>query len=223
MPALSRWCLRAALAYLVCGMAMGSSSYSLEVGAGAGQTVVAALAESDLSGRRVANVVSWFIVAQLALGPWRSRGEVRPVELARAMGVSRWTEWRTRLDAARAGLVREWTLPDPEARGYSRGAVRVLELAFARTREVPQRVAANREEKASRAECRREALRRAKEASRVVTPATAAEALTITSAPVRREELTSPAAGQLWEMLHRLQPAPEPGGPALLRSHPPPG
>lgn len=57
----------------------------------------------------------------------------------------------------------------------------------------------------------------------MVTPATAAEASTITSAPVRREELTSPAAGQLWEMLHRLQPAPEPGGPALLRSHPPPG
>ena len=75
--------------------------------AAVGQTVLAALAESGLSGRRVANVVSWFIVAQLALGPWRSRGEVRPAELARAMGVSRWTEWRTRLDAARAGLVRE--------------------------------------------------------------------------------------------------------------------
>lgn len=151
MPALSRWCLRAALAYLVCGMAMGSSSYSLEVGAGAGQTVLAALAESGLSGRRVANVVSWFIVAQLALGPWRGRGEVRPAELARAMGVSRWTEWRTRLDAARAGLVREWTLPDPEARGYGRGAVRVLELAFARTREVTQRVAGEGEPRRSAA------------------------------------------------------------------------
>jgi hypothetical protein len=43
------------------------------------------------------------------------------------MGVSRWTEWRTRLDAARAGLVRDWTLPDAEARGYGRGAVRVPE------------------------------------------------------------------------------------------------
>ncbi len=134
--------------------------------AAVGQTVLAALAESGLSGRRVANVVSWFIVAQLALGPWRDRGEVRPAELARAMGVSRWTEWRTRLDAARAGLVRDWTLPDPEARGYGRGAVRVLELAFVRTRQVTQRVAANREEKASRAERRREARRRAKEASR---------------------------------------------------------
>ena len=154
-------------------------------------------------------------MAQLALGPWRSRGEVRPAELARAMGVSRWTEWRTRLDAARAGLVRDWTLPDPEARGYGRGAVRVLELAFVRTREVTQRVAANREEKASRAERRRQARRRAKEASRAVTPATAAEAPATPSAPVRREELTSPAAGRLWEMLHRLQPAPESGGPAL--------
>ena len=191
--------------------------------AAVGQTVLAALAESGLSGRRVANVVSWFIVAQLALGPWRSRGEVRPAELARAMGVSRWTEWRTRLDAARAGLVRDWTLPDPEARGYGRGAVRVLDLAFVRTREVTKRVAANREEKASRAERRREARRRAKEASRAVTPATAAEPPAIPSAPVRREELTSPAAGRLWEMLHRLQPAPEPDGPALPRSHPPPG
>ena len=191
--------------------------------AAVGQTVLAALAESGLSGRRVANVVSWFIVAQLALGPWRSRGEVRPAELARAMGVSRWTEWRTRLDAARAGLVRDWALPEPEARGYGRGAVRVLDLAFVRTREVTKRVAANREEKASRAERRREARRRAKEESRAVTPATPSSRRRFTSAPVRREELTSPAAGRLWEMLHRLQPAPEPDVPALLRSHPPPG
>ena len=95
-----------------------------------GTSVIAALADSGLSGRRIANVVSWYVVAQLALGPWRNRGDVRPAELARAMGVSRWTEWRTRLDAVRAGLVRDWTLPDPEARGYGRGAVRVLELAF---------------------------------------------------------------------------------------------
>ena len=191
--------------------------------AAVGQMVLAALAESGLSGRRVANAVSWFVVAQLALGPWRSRGEVRPAELARAMGVSRWTEWRTRLDAARAGLVRDWTLPDPEARGYGRGAVRVLELAFVRTREVTQRVAANREERASRAERRRQARRRAKEASRPQTPASAAQAPVTPSAPVRREELTSPAAGRLWQMLHRVQPAPEPGVPALPPSHPPPG
>ena len=125
--------------------------------AAVGQTVLAALAESGLNGRRVASVVSWFIVAQLALGPWRDRGEVRPAELARAMGVSRWTEWRTRHDAARAGLIRDWTLPEPEARGYGRGAVRVLDLAFVRTRQVTQRVAANREERASRAERRRDA------------------------------------------------------------------
>ena len=191
--------------------------------AAVGQTVLAALAESGLSGRRVANVVSWFIVAQLALGPWRNRGEVRPAELARAMGVSRWTEWRTRLDAARAGLIRDWTLPEPEARGYGRGAVRVLDLAFVRTRQVTQRVAANREEKASRAERRREARKRAKDESWVVTQATAAEPTAIPSAPVSPEELTSPAAGRLWEMIRRFQPAPESDGPALPRSHPPPG
>jgi hypothetical protein len=60
------------------------------------------------------------------------------------MGVSRWTEWRTRLDTARAGLVRDRTLPNPKARGYGRCAVRVPELAFVRTCEVIQRVAANR-------------------------------------------------------------------------------
>jgi hypothetical protein len=139
------------------------------------------------------------------------------------MGVSRWTEWRTRLDAARAGLVRDWTLPDPEARGYGRGAVRLLELAFVRTREVTKRVAANREERASRAERRREARRRMKEASLVVTPRASAEVPAAPSTPVRREDLTSPAAGRLWEMLHRLQPSPAPDGPALPRPHPPPG
>jgi hypothetical protein len=59
------------------------------------------------------------------------------------MGVSRWTEWRTRLDAAHAGLVRDWTLPDPEA---------------AATAAAPCASG--------------EARRRAEEASRVVTPAT---------------------------------------------------
>jgi hypothetical protein len=160
--------------------------------------------------------VSWFVVAQLALGPWRSRGEVRPAELARAMGVSRWTEWRTRLDAARAGLIRDWTLPEPEARGYGRGAVRVLELAFVRTRQVTQRVAANREEKASRAERRREARRRAKEESPAAAPIAPI-------APLAADELTSPVAGRLWDLIRRVQPAPEPAILALPRSHPPPG
>jgi hypothetical protein len=191
--------------------------------AAVGQTVLAALGESGLSGRRVANVVSWFIVAQLALGPWRDRGEVRPAELARAMGVSRWTEWRTRLDAVRVGLVRDWTLPDPEARGYGRGAVRVLDLAFVRTREVTKRVVANRDERASRAERRREVRRRAKEASRAVTSPPVARPPAPASSPVRREELTSPNAGRLWEMLRRLQPAAEPDSSSPPHPHPPPG
>lgn len=194
--------------------------------AAVGQTVLAALAESGLSGRRVANVVSWFIVAQLALGPWRSRGEVRPAELARAMGVSRWTEWRTRLDAAGAGLIRNWTLPEPEARGYGRGAVRVLDLAFVRTREVTQLVAANRQEKVSRAERRREARNRAKAEGGVILQATGAEPapMPMPTAPVRREDLTSPAAGRLWEMVRRLQPAPASATPPPpSSSHPPPG
>lgn len=190
--------------------------------AAVGQTVLAVLAESGLSGRRIANVMSWFIVAQLTLGPWRDRGEVRPAELARAMGVSRWTEWRTRLDAVRVGLIRDWTLPDPEARGYGRGAVRVLDLAFVRTREVTKRVVANREEKASRAERRREERRQGKEASRAVMQPAPAEGPTRPSTPVRREDLTSPVADRLWEMVHRLQPAADPPDPTRPRSHPPP-
>jgi hypothetical protein len=192
--------------------------------AAVGQAVLAARADAGLSGHRIANVVSWFTVAQIALGPWRNRGEVRPAELARAMGVSRWTEWRTRRDAARAGLVRDWTLPDPEARGYGPGAMRVLELAYVRTREVTKRVAANREEKASRAERRREARRQAKNAGRAERPtAAAAELPTRPSAQVRREDLTSPAAGRLWEMLRRVQSVPVSDGPALAHAHPPPG
>lgn len=190
--------------------------------AAVGQTALAALAESSLSGRRVANVVSWFIVAQLALGPWRSRGEVRPAELARAMGVSRWTEWRTRLDAARAGLLRDWTLPDPEARGYGRGAVRILELAFVRTREVTKRVVANREEKASRAERRREARRKAKEADLVATSAPPAATDRGPTVEIRREDLTSPVASRLWELLDRVQPLAAGRAAARPRAHPPP-
>ncbi|HMN99285.1 MAG TPA: hypothetical protein PKD59_07720 [Miltoncostaeaceae bacterium] len=190
--------------------------------AAVGQTVLAALADSGLSGRRVANVVSWFIVAQLALGPWRNRGEVRPAELARAMGVSRWTEWRTRLDAARAGLVRDWTLPDPEARGYGRGAVRVLELAFVRTREVTKRVAANRQEKATRAERRREARRKAIVADLAGTSVPPVPPSSDHMVEIRREDLTSPAASRLWELLDRVQPRVEMKGAAPPHAHPPP-
>ena len=191
--------------------------------AAVGTSVLAALTDSGLSGRRVANVVSWYVVAQLALGPWRSRGEVRPAELARAMGVSRWTEWRTRLDAVRAGLVRDWTLPDPEARGYGRGAVRVLELAFVRTREVSKRVVANREERASRAERRRAERRRAKEATRTTTPVPAREETAAPPSPaVTRHELTSPAAARLWEVLQRVRPPTGRSAPAADRSPQPP-
>ena len=182
--------------------------------AAVGNSVLAALAESGLSGRRIANVVSWYVVAQLALGPWRSRGEVRPAQLARAMGVSRWTEWRTRLDAVRVGLVRDWTLPDPEARGYGRGAVRVLELAFVRTREVTKRVVANREDRASRAERRREARRQAKEATRSATSGPPRIEMPPPSSPaVTRQELTSPAAARLWEVLQRVRPKSTTGAP----------
>ena len=135
-----------------------------------------------------------------------------------------WTEWRTRRDAARAGLVRDWALPDPEARGYGRGAMRVLELAYVRTREVTKRVAAAREEKASRAERRREARRQAKDVRREAPPAAApAQSPTSRNARVAREDLTSPAAGRLWEMLRRVQSAPVSDGPALARARPPPG
>lgn len=191
--------------------------------AAVGQTALAVLAESGLSGRRVANLVSWFTVAQLALGPWRSRGEVRPAELARAMRVSRWTEWRTRLDAVRVGLVREWTLPDPEARGYGRGAVRVLELAFVRTREVTKRVAENREEKESRAERRREMRRQLKDASRITTSSASPKAAVPPPDPIlSREDLISPAAGRLWEMLRRVSPAGGSGDSAGPPRDPPP-
>ncbi len=181
--------------------------------AAVGSSVLTALADSGLSGRRVANVVSWYVVAQLALGPWRNRGEVRPAELARAMGVSRWTEWRTRLDAVRAGLVRDWTLPDPEARGYGRGAVRVLELAFVRTREVTKRVVANRDERASRAERRRAERQRAKETARTPRPLPPQDETMAPSPAVTREELTSPAAARLWEMLQRVRPPTARGAP----------
>ncbi len=119
--------------------------------------------------------------------------------------------------------MRDWTLPDPEARGYGRGAVRVLELAFVRTREVTRRVAANREEKASRAERRRDA-----QAGKGSDPTgdaggRPAESPVAPSAPVRREELISPAAERLWGMLHRIHATAARDSPPPPRSHPPPG
>jgi hypothetical protein len=180
--------------------------------AAVGGAVLAALAESGLSARRAANVLSWFVVAQLALGPWRSRGEVRPAALAARMGVSRWTEWRARRDATSAGVIRDWSLPDPEARGYGRGAVRVVELAFVRTRAVTQKVAAIKEERVSRAERRRAERARARAARQLTTIAdpptrsvseeSVGDAL---AAPLSPGELTSPVAGHLWAMLQRVQ------------------
>lgn len=180
--------------------------------AAVGGALLAALAESGLSARRCANVLSWFVVAQLALGPWRSRGEVRPAELARRMGVSRWTEWRARRDAVVAGVIRDWTLPDPGARGYGRGAVRVVELAFVRTRAVTRKVAEFKEERAaSRAERRRAERTRVKalhEPSTRPTPSADGGGDTASEVPVRplaRDDLRSPAAGQLWTMLQRVR------------------
>ncbi len=180
--------------------------------AAVGGALLAALAESGLSARRAANVLSWFVVAQLALGPWRSRGEVRPAALAARMGVSRWTEWRARRDAVTAGVIREWTLPDPEARGYGRGAVRVVELAYVRTRAVTQKVLAMKDERASRAERRRADRARIKvaaQADRVASPAptisSARRGDEVVAAPLRQGDLTGPAAAQLWSMLQRVE------------------
>ncbi len=185
-----------------------------------GGALIAALAESGLSGRRAANVLSWFVVAQLALGPWRSRGEVRPAALAARMGVSRWTEWRARRDAVSAGVIRDWTLPDPEARGYGRGAVRVVELAYVRTRAVTQKVAAMKDERASRADRRRAEraqLKAAGQADRVASPAptisSAQYADEAVTAPLEQADLTGPAAKQLWSMLQRVQARASSAGP----------
>ena len=46
-----------------------------------GQAVLAALADRPQRPQEPRMLVSRFTVAQLALGPWRSRGEVRPAEL----------------------------------------------------------------------------------------------------------------------------------------------
>jgi len=191
--------------------------------AAVGGALLAALAESGLSARRASNVLSWFVVAQLALGPWRSRGEVRPAALAARMGVSRWTEWRTRHDAVSAGVIRDWSLPDPEARGYGRGAVRVVDIAFVRTRAVTQKIAAMKEEKASRAERRREARRRAKKHVVAPPPPSVAAAEPAPSSPLNAGELTSPIAGRLWELLRRVQPGLVPDDPTVSRAHSPPG
>ena len=199
-----------------------------------GGSVLAALAGSGLSPRRVANVISWFVVAQLALGPWRSRGEVRPAGLAQRMGVSRWTEWRARRDAALAGVVRDWSLPEPEARGYGRGAVRVVELAFVRTRAVTQKVAAQKEERASRAERRRGERARLK-AERAappntapanvspINPSEAEHAVSPVVEPVTFAEMTSPAAARLWPLIERIQARHRIERQGVPRAHPPPG
>lgn len=220
---------------------MTEAAYAVEVEALAnerfaavGGSVLAALVESGLSPRRVANVISWFIVAQLALGPWRSRGEVRPIVLAQRMGVSRWTEWRVRRDAVTAGVVRDWSLPDPEARGYGRGAVRVVELAFVRTRAVTQKVAAQKEERASRAERRRRERVRLKAEQRVrdrVAPADssppdpegAERDVTSVVKPVTFAELTSPVAAQLWPLIQRIQARHRIEHQDAPKAHPPPG
>lgn len=180
--------------------------------AAVGGALLATLAESGLSARRCANVLSWFVVAQLALGPWRSRGEVRPAALAARMGVSRWTEWRARRDAVTAGVIRDWKLPDPEARGYGRGAVRVVELAFVRTRAVTQKVAEFKEERATRAERRRKERARAKGARQVERVVSSPRSTSqvgcadeVSTGPLTPEDLTGPAAGQLWSMLQRVQ------------------
>jgi hypothetical protein len=184
--------------------------------AAVGGALLAVLAESGLSARRVSNVLSWFVVAQFALGPWRSRGEVRPVALAERMGVSRWTEWRARRDAVSAGVIRDWSLPDPEARGCGRGAVRVVELAFVRTRAVTQRVAAQKEERATRAERRRGERARLKaqrapqeDAARTdvpgLDPLGAKRGVITVVEPVTFAELTSPAAARLWPLIERIQ------------------
>jgi hypothetical protein len=174
--------------------------------AAVGGAALAALAESGLSARRAANVLSWFVVAQLALGPWRSRGEVRPAALAVRMGVSRWTEWRARRDAVAAGVIRDWSLPDPEARGYGRGAVRVVELAFVRTRAVTQKVAAIKENRASRPARRRRARQQAREHAAMKSASRTADVEDTKALPLRPADLTSPVAGRLWELLERVQP-----------------
>ena len=201
--------------------------------AAVGGALLAALAESGLSARRAANVLSWFVVAQLALGPWRSRGEVRPAALAERMGVSRWTEWRARRDAARAGVVRDWSLPDPEARGYGRGAVRVVELGFVRTRAVTQKVAAQREQRAGRAEHRRQQRARVKAERAAAHRAPVADAPSVRTtseragdpadAQVAFADLTSPVAARLWSLLERVQARHDVGGRSGPDSHPPPG
>ncbi len=213
------------------------AAYAIEVEALAnerfaavGGSVLAALAESGLSPRRASNVVCWFIVAQLALGPWRSRGEVRPAGLAQKMGVSRWTEWRARRDAVAAGVVRDWSLPDPEARGYGRGAVRVLELAFVRTRAVTQKVAAQKAGRASRAERRRQERERtrgprvgADSPNSTRVPAVASEPLTSPpDTPLDFGDLRSPAATQIWTLIERVQDRGPAVGEDAPRPHPPP-
>jgi hypothetical protein len=102
--------------------------------------------------------------------------------------------------------MRDWSFPDPEARDYGRGAVRVVELAFVRTRAVTQEVAAQKEERANRAERRREERARLKAGRAVQKVAARADAprvnqqaaeggKPVADEPLTFRELTSPAAG----------------------------
>ena len=147
--------------------------------------------------------------------------------------MSRWTEWRARRDAESAGVVRDWSLPDPEALGYGRGAVRVVELAFVRTRAVTQKVVARKHERATRAERRREERLRQK-AERAGKGPAAPSGVSGGSAdhegragvavgPVTLEELTSPAAGRLWPLIERIQALHAVEGRVTPDPHPPPG
>jgi hypothetical protein len=218
-------------------MVVTDAAYAVEVEALAnerfaavGGSVLAALADSGLSPRRASNVISWFIVAQLALGPWRSRGEVRPIALAQRMGVSRWTEWRARRDAILAGVVRDWSLPDPEARGYGRGAVRVVELAFVRTRAVTQTVTAQKEERASRAARRRQEREKIRgqrvdpdPAQSTGLPAAASErSVAAPVAPLAFRELRSPAATRIWALIEGVQNRGRTCGEDATAPRPPP-
>ena len=141
-----------------------------------------------------------------------------------------WTEWRARRDAELAGVVRDWSLPDPEARGYGRGAVRVVELAFVRTRAVTQKVAAQKEERASRAERRRQERERTRGqragADPTDSPRVSAAApeppMPPLAAPLTLGDLQSPAATRIWTLIERVQNRGRAGGEDATRPRPPP-
>jgi hypothetical protein len=146
------------------------------------------------------------------------------------MGVSRWTEWRARRDAVTAGVVRDWSLPDPEARGYGRGAVRVVELAFVRTRAVTQKVTAQKKDRANRAERRRQERERTRGQRVGTDPADSARVPVLASepptpppaAPLTLGDLRSPAATRIWTLIERVQNCGSAGGEDATGPRPPP-